>query len=68
MLYADKIPTMNTDTTVPAMIVVMGVTGSGKSYFINQLAGRNVVEEGAGMRSCEYRAANVAMYGPRVTR
>ncbi|KAH8690417.1 P-loop containing nucleoside triphosphate hydrolase protein [Phaeosphaeriaceae sp. PMI808] len=34
------------------MIVLMGVTGAGKSYFINQLAGRQVVKEGAQLDSC----------------
>lgn len=37
-----------------SMIVVMGVTGAGKSYFVNQLAGRKVVEEGANLDSCEW--------------
>ncbi|GAP91960.2 putative p-loop containing nucleoside triphosphate hydrolase protein [Rosellinia necatrix] len=36
----------------PPMILVMGVTGSGKSYFINRLAGRTVVPEGASLNSC----------------
>ncbi|KAF2200939.1 P-loop containing nucleoside triphosphate hydrolase protein [Delitschia confertaspora ATCC 74209] len=35
-----------------SMIVVMGVTGAGKSYFINRLAGREVVQEGADLDSC----------------
>ncbi|KAJ4993516.1 hypothetical protein SVAN01_01064 [Stagonosporopsis vannaccii] len=34
------------------MVVVMGVTGAGKSYFINQLAGQEVVQEGATLDSC----------------
>lgn len=34
------------------MIVVMGVTGAGKSHFINKLAGDEVVEEGADLNSC----------------
>ncbi|OAG21716.1 P-loop containing nucleoside triphosphate hydrolase protein, partial [Alternaria alternata] len=34
------------------MILVMGVTGAGKSYFINQLAGSKVVEEGDSLDSC----------------
>jgi len=33
-----------------SMILVMGVTGSGKSYFINQLKS-GAVEEGPGLRS-----------------
>ena len=36
-----------------SMIVVMGVTGAGKSYFINQLAGRDMVKEGATLDSCK---------------
>ncbi|WAO94668.1 AIG1-type G domain-containing protein [Fusarium falciforme] len=35
-----------------SMIVVMGVTGSGKSYLINRLAGRQVVAEGGTLDSC----------------
>ena len=35
------------------MILVMGVTGSGKSYFINKLAGRDVVETGGKLKSCK---------------
>lgn len=38
------------------MILVMGVTGAGKSYFINHLAGKTVVEEGADLKSCEMRS------------
>jgi ABC-type uncharacterized transport system ATPase component len=38
------------------MIVVMGVTGAGKSYFINQLAGKDVVQEGADLDSCQCNA------------
>lgn len=34
------------------MIIVMGVTGAGKSYFINKLAGKDVVREGADLESC----------------
>jgi GTP-binding protein EngB required for normal cell division len=34
------------------MILVMGVTGSGKSYFINQLVGREVVVESDQLDSC----------------
>ncbi|KAL8700313.1 MAG: hypothetical protein Q9224_001023 [Gallowayella concinna] len=37
---------------MPSMIIVMGATGAGKSYFINQLAGREVVQEGASLDSC----------------
>ncbi|KAI1660439.1 P-loop containing nucleoside triphosphate hydrolase protein [Daldinia decipiens] len=37
------------------MIVVMGVTGSGKSYFINKLAGLPAVAEGSQLDSCTQR-------------
>lgn len=36
-----------------SMIVVMGVTGSGKSYLINRLAGKEVVAEGEDIYSCK---------------
>ncbi|KAF1830153.1 hypothetical protein BDW02DRAFT_609386 [Decorospora gaudefroyi] len=36
----------------PSMIVVMGVTGAGKSFFINQLAGRQLAKEGSDLDSC----------------
>lgn len=36
-----------------SMIVVVGVTGSGKSYFINRLAGKEIVEEGGKLSSCK---------------
>lgn len=35
------------------MIVVMGVTGAGKSYLINKLAGRAIVDEGATLDPCK---------------
>lgn len=38
-----------------SMIVVMGVTGSGKSYFINKLADGNVVKTGDDLHSCKSR-------------
>lgn len=38
---------------VLSMILVMGVTGSGKSYFINKLAGGDVVETGGDLKSCQ---------------
>lgn len=38
---------------LPSMILVMGVTGSGKSYLINKLANRNAVEESDQLQSCE---------------
>ncbi|KAH7160460.1 P-loop containing nucleoside triphosphate hydrolase protein [Dactylonectria estremocensis] len=37
-----------------SMVVIMGVTGSGKSYLINKLAGREVVKEGANLNSCTH--------------
>ncbi|KAI1804476.1 P-loop containing nucleoside triphosphate hydrolase protein [Daldinia bambusicola] len=37
------------------MIVIMGVTGSGKSYFINKLAGLPAVAEGSRLDSCTQR-------------
>lgn len=37
----------------PDMILVMGVTGAGKSYFCNSVAGREVAREGNGLSSCE---------------
>lgn len=47
----------NNDCSVKAdgmsMIVVMGVTGSGKSYLINRLAGKEVVAEGEDIYSCK---------------
>lgn len=36
------------------MVVIMGVTGAGKSYFINKLAGRVVTEEGDSLHSCAF--------------
>ncbi|KAL9085634.1 MAG: hypothetical protein Q9165_007535 [Trypethelium subeluteriae] len=42
-----------------SMIVMMGVTGAGKSYFINKLEGRNIVEEGADLNSCTQKCALV---------
>jgi predicted GTPase len=48
---------MMADTSKPSdanMILVMGVTGSGKSYLINQLAGRKVVVESDKLDSCKW--------------
>ena len=39
-----------------SMVVIMGTTGAGKSYLINQLAGYKAVEEGASLDSCILRA------------
>lgn len=41
------------DASSLSMILVMGITGSGKSYFLNQLKGDQVVDEGAGLESCQ---------------
>lgn len=35
-----------------SMVLVMGVTGAGKSYFINKLADGEVARTGADLRSC----------------
>ena len=35
-----------------SMVLVMGVTGSGKSFLINKLVGKDVVRESANMDSC----------------
>lgn len=37
---------------VLSMVLVMGITGAGKSYFINKLAGGEVAPTGADLRSC----------------
>lgn len=37
---------------VLSMILVMGITGAGKSYFINKLADGEVAQTGADLRSC----------------
>ncbi|MCJ1353369.1 MAG: gTPase, IMAP member 8 [Icmadophila ericetorum] len=39
-----------------SMVLVMGVTGSGKSFLINKLVGKDVVRESANMDSCMYYA------------
>lgn len=38
-----------------SLILVMGVTGAGKSYFINKLAGEEIVKVGSSLSSCELR-------------
>lgn len=50
---------MTEDNNVPSMIVIMGVTGAGKSYFINQLAKKEVVKEGFDLDSCTQACALV---------
>jgi predicted GTPase len=44
---------MNEKKESASMIVVMGVTGAGKSYFVNQLARKSVVKEGESLESCK---------------
>ncbi|ORY19538.1 P-loop containing nucleoside triphosphate hydrolase protein [Clohesyomyces aquaticus] len=43
------------------MIVVVGVTGAGKSYFINTVAGKKVVPEGNDLASCKCAAVPVTV-------
>ena len=40
------------------MILVMGVTGAGKSYLINKLANHQAVKESASLESCEIRLSS----------
>lgn len=40
-----------------SMLVVMGATGTGKSHFINQLAGQTKTPEGEDLESCELHLA-----------
>lgn len=47
------------------MIMVVGLTGSGKSYFINQLVGREVVQEGQSMKSCTFGATHIPAQAAR---
>ncbi|KAK2769812.1 hypothetical protein CKAH01_15007 [Colletotrichum kahawae] len=44
-----------------SMIVVVGVTGSGKSYFINRLAGKEIVEEGGKLNSCTQKCQMIPL-------
>jgi predicted GTPase len=41
------------ENDAPSMVVIMGVTGAGKSHFINRLAGKQAVEEGASLDPCK---------------
>ena len=41
------------DPTYKEMIVIMGVRGAGKSYFINQMAGGDVATTGDGSSRCK---------------
>ena len=43
-------------------VVVMGVTGAGKSHFINKLAGKTVTDEGESLSS--YKSL-LGVYQPR---
>jgi predicted GTPase len=52
---------MEENHDAPSMVVIMGVTGAGKSYFINQLAGKEVVQEGSNLDSCK----QLHLYGLR---
>lgn len=56
---ATSLPTM-AQTKDHDMILVMGLTGAGKSYFINQLTGMavDVVEEGKKLKSCKSSLRN----------
>lgn len=38
------------------MIVVVGVTGAGKSYFINSVAGKKVVDVGDDLAACKLQS------------
>ena len=46
-------PPIQPTQDVLSMILVMGVTGAGKSYFINKLADDDVAETGGNLKSCE---------------
>ncbi len=36
----------------PTLIAVMGVTGAGKTTFVNKVSGRNDLKIGSGLKSC----------------
>ena len=36
------------------MVVIMGVTGAGKSHFINKLAGKKITAEGDSLHACAF--------------
>ena len=48
-----KMPPIQPTQDVLSMILVMGVTGAGKSYFINKLADDDVAKTGGDLKSCE---------------
>lgn len=43
----------NVEGKLPDMIVVMGITGSGKSYLVNKLANADVAQTSARLNSCK---------------
>ena len=47
---------------VLSMILVMGVTGAGKSYFINSLADEEVAQTGGDLKSCERLYAQMELW------
>jgi predicted GTPase len=40
------------DNVVQNLVLVMGLTGAGKSYFVNKLSGKNL-QEGHTLASCK---------------
>ncbi|KAL8668800.1 MAG: hypothetical protein Q9168_006581 [Polycauliona sp. 1 TL-2023] len=44
---------------VLSMILVMGVTGAGKSYFINSLADGNIAQTGSKLKSCIHKPSRL---------
>jgi predicted GTPase len=45
------------------VVLIMGLTGAGKTYFINQLTGRNLeLIEGHMLRSCWYSTGDLLEY------
>ena len=36
-----------------SLILVMGITGAGKSYFVNKVAGKEIVAVGGSLDSCK---------------
>ena len=55
--FVRSMATTGLNGEILSMILVMGVTGSGKSYFINRLANGNVVDVGDDLHSCKHRLA-----------
>lgn len=54
MVANTNVPHSESGRNQLSMVVVMGTTGAGKSYLINQLAGYKAVEEGASLDSCRF--------------